>query len=232
MPTLTVITLLFLSAFVALALWGLSTAGKRRAAQVEADDLEAARLRLVAAGEDPDAPYVFIPPADGTVYTSRHAVDTAPEPEPLDERTAVLIVDPALTAAEVATIVEHVEPGAGSLASFAATACDTREMRTGTEERHIAEVYEAAHDENTVRDLAAATGTLWTAHADVWAVIDAWVERYHGETHYATCVHCAETLHVQSDEYAQIVTRVEGEHTGEISKADIEALYALQGATT
>lgn len=217
MPTLTVITLLFLSAFVTLALWGLSTAGKRRAAQIEADDLEAARLRLVAAGEDPDAvhdcnthePYAHTTWHTGTVYASAAAA------EPVAEDVAA-----------------HVEEGAGSLTSLAATASDTREMRTGAEARHLAEVYDAAHDEDIRRDLSAAFASHEGDNADVWAVIDAWVERYHGETHYATCVHCAETLHVQSDEYAQIVTRVEGEHTGEISKADIEALYALQGATT
>ena len=228
MPALTVITLILLSIAVAVGLVVADRAGKRRAAREEADELEAARLRLVEAGEDPDAPEIFAGTGGGNrpggkVYASRHAADTAPPAEPLDKRTAVLVVDPTLTATEVATIVEHVEPGAGSLASLAATVCDTREMRTGAEERHLAEVYEAAHDENTVRDLDAATGDLWSAHEDVWAAIDAWVERYHGKTHYASCVHCAETLHEHSDEFAQLVSRVESEHTGEISRA---ALFA------
>lgn len=228
MPALTVITLLLLSLAVAFALYALNVAGKRRAVREEADDLEAARLRLVDAGEDPDAPYVFAGTGGGNrpvgkVYASRHAADTTPVAESLDERTAVLVVDPTLTAADVATIVEHVEPGVGSLASFAATACDTVTMRTGAEQRELEAVYDAAHDENTVRDLDASIGDLWGAHSNVWATIDAWVERYHGKTHYASCVHCAETLQVQSDEYAQIVTRVEAEHTGEISRA---ALFA------
>lgn len=200
----------------------------------EADDLEAARLRLVAAGEDPDAPAVFTGRAAAVYMSRQHTTLIGDHPttetEPLDARTAVLVVDPTLSATEVAQVIEHVEPGAGSLASFAATACDTREMRTHAEQHHLETVYDTAHDEDIRRDLSAAFARHEDDSADVWATIDAWVERYHGSEHYADCVHCAEWTHEQSDEYAQLVARVEGEHTREIPRVDVRAL--LHGATT
>jgi hypothetical protein len=180
----------------------------RYRARRDADDAyDAVTARLAAAGELP---------ATGTVYTSAAAV-------PPDVRLAEIAADPELTEADVVTAVKHVAPGVGSLASFAAVAYDTAQMRTGAERHEIDAVYDAAHDEDVRRDLDLAFAEAAESSRDTWAAIDAWVERYHGKTHYASCVHCAETLHVHSDEYAQIVHRVESEHTGEISRA---ALFA------
>lgn len=202
--TVFVYVVLGLSAAALIAL--IATDSRRRRAREAADDLEAVRLRLIAAGEDPDAD----PPAPA-----------------LDERTAALVVDPTLSAVEVTTIVEHVEHGAGSLASFAMTASDTREMRTAAEVKHLAEVYDEAHDEDVRRDLDRAVALLTEVSRDTWAAIDAWIERYHGETHYANCAHCAEKLHDISGEYAQLVRRVEAEDTGVYTLAELEALQPV-----
>lgn len=178
---------------------------RHRARRAAADAYDAAHCRLAAAGELP---------VTGTVYMSAAAVP--------DERIAVMTVDPTLSAADVATAVEHVAPGVGSLASFAAVAYDTAQMRTGAEQQEIDAVYDAAHDEDVRWDMDHAFSVdsdEARASRAAWAAIDAWVEKYHGKTHYASCVHCAETLHVHSDEYATIVRRVESEHTGEISRA-------------
>lgn len=204
-----------------------------RDAQERADELEAARLRLVANGEDPDAPAVFAAAAPASnVYTSRHAVDTTPPTgraavvdEAFDQRTAILVVDPTLSVADVATIVEHVEHGTGSIRSIAAVSYDTREMRTAVEQRELDVAYDEAYAEDTERTFNGLVAGLWSTVDNAWPLIDAWVNRYHGDEHYASCVHCAEALHVQSDEYAQIVARVEAEHTGEISRT---ALFGVR----
>lgn len=216
-----------------LALFGaigaiLALDSRRRRDRDAADELEAARLRLTAAGEDPDAATVFQGPTSG-VYTSRHAVDTTP---PLDQRTTAIVVDPTLTADEVADVIEHIAPGAGSLSSFAAASYDTAQMRTGAELHEIEVAYDEAFRENVERTFNTAVGGWWKTVDNAWDLIDAWVAKYHGEEHYANCVHCAEVHQVHSDEYALIVEQRIHTHTGEISKADIEALYALHGATT
>jgi hypothetical protein len=180
---------------------------RRRTTRDEADDLEAARLRLVAAGEDPDAPGV---PSVGTVYTSRHAVDTAPP----------LVIDP--------TVVEHVAPGAGSLTSFAATVEDTR-MRTSAElkELHAAEIaaYGDAPAEEERLFFAGFERRMGAALArfdEATGRVDQW-EAYQHRDNEHECKHCRRAVKENSDEYKLIRSR---DDTGTISRADIEALYA------
>lgn len=194
---------------------------KARADQEQADILEAARLRLKAEGVDVDA--VLDGTGGGNVYASRHAAAT------FEDRTAVLVVDPTLSATDVADMVEHIAPGVGSVASFVAAVEDTR-MRTAAEVAELHAAEEAAYAEAPAQDdrlffaqFEAGLEAALTGAQRAWTLIDAWVERYHGDVHYAACEHCEEALHEQSDEYAQLVGRIESEHTGEISMAALLA---------
>jgi hypothetical protein len=199
----------------------------RRAARDEADDLEAVRQRLVAAGEDVDA-IDASSPVGGTVYRS---AAVAIEP-PVDARLAELVIDPTLTAVDVETAVEHVAPGVGSLTSFAATVEDTR-MRTSAELRELHEAEEAAYAEAPAQDdrlfFADFNRRMEAAFTD-FAVgtrrVARFASRFHGDEHYADCAHCAEALHEHSDEYAQIVADRESTDTGQFSEDEIRAILA------
>jgi hypothetical protein len=209
-------------AFTLAALLGLTLTGavkvdarrrRKHAAQEAADDLEAARLRLVSAGEDPDgiAVWTYGPPA-GTVY----GTPVVAEPEPL-------VIDP--------TVVEHVAPGAGSLVSFAEAQQDTA-MRTSVEaaELHAAEeaAYEAREDEE-VRLLMADFDRQMCAALTDFAVgtrkVDRWLHAHHDGASAADCKHCAEAVQEISDEFAQIVAEREATDTGPMNiRAELDAL--------
>lgn len=206
----------------------------RRARQDEADDLEAVRLRLVDAGE--------LPPDDtgGGIYRSRHAytsaaatavevVDVAP---PVDARIVELTVDPTLTAVDVATAVEHVAPGVGSLASFAATVDDTR-MRTSAQLRELQVAEEAAWAEAPAQEerlYYAAFELRWQAMLTDFEVGTRAVRRVTAQHHASvgehTCTLCMVGVQEISDEFHQIVVRVEAQHTGEIPAATMRRILA------
>lgn len=188
---------------------------RRRTRQEQADDLEAARLRLLDEGVDIHAIEASGPP-QGTVYTST-AVMEAP-----------LVVDP--------TVVEHVAPGVGSLTSFAVTADDTR-MRTSAQLRELEAAEAAAYAEAPAHndrlffvDFEAGMEKALAEAGDAWALIDAWVARYHDGEHYANCVRCAEVHDVHSDEYALIVTDRESADTGVFSAAELDAMIEREKA--
>jgi hypothetical protein len=212
--------LIFFSLAVLLVGVAIATDKRRRVTRDEADDLEAARLRLVAAGEDPDAVHAYrtsrystdvTVPVEPTVYTSRHAIDTAPPP---------VVIDP--------TVVEHVAPGAGSLTSFAATVEDTR-MRTSAQlkELQAAEVaaYEAAPAEEDRLFFAGFEQRMGAALArfdEATGRVDQW-EAYQHRDNEHECPHCLQAVKETSDEYRLIRSL---DDTGAISRAEIAALYA------
>ncbi len=214
---------------VILAIGGAVTIeSRRRTARDTADDLEAARLRLLAAGEDVDG-IGGARPRPGTVYASRIAA--AAHTAPADQRIADIADDPGLTADDVATAVEHVAPGVGSLASFARVASDTREMRTNAEQHEMDAVYDAAHNEDIRRDMdrafaGSADDDVAKASRAAWAAIDAWVEKYHGAVHYADCIHCLRVHDEHSDEYALIVADRVNTDTGAWDVRELRAALA------
>jgi hypothetical protein len=209
-----------------------ATGARRHARRAEADDLEAVRLRLIDAGELPAAPT-----HPGTGRRSAMTAVGVAEVTPVDARIVKLVVDPTLTDADVATAVEHVAPGVGSLASFAATVEDTR-MRTPSQvkELQVAELAAYAYaeeeeerrlfaDYNRRMNAALARFDTATRRADQW-------EAYQHRGNEDACAHCHRAVKENSDEFRTIVARIEAEHTGEISREDIDAMYALHGATT
>jgi len=194
----------------------------RRVARDKTDELEAVRLRLLAAGEDVDA-IDASSPVGGTVYRSA-AVDVWMVKAVADE--------PTLTAADVATAVEHVAPGVGSMASFAVAVEDTR-MRTSAELRELHEAEEAAYAEAPEQeerlffaDFNRRMEAAFTDFAVGTRRVARFASRFHGDEHYADCAHCAEALHEHSDEYAQIVADRESTDTGQFSKDEIRAILA------
>ncbi len=198
---------------------------RRRRAREDADALEAARLRLVAAGEDPDAPHVFT--------TGRHRADGTGgtvygTPAVLDKRTAALVVDPTLTRQDVTTAIEHVAPGVGSVASVAAAARDTR-MRTAAEQARLEADWDAAIDEvekQEVRlfmaDFDRQLSKALAAFGQATVRVGNW-EAYQHRDNEHECEHCQRAVKETSDEYRLIRSL---DDTGAISRADIEALYA------
>jgi uncharacterized membrane protein len=141
-------------------------------------------------------------------------------------------VDPTLTAADVATAVEHVAPGVGSLASFATAPEDTR-MRTTAELHELRHAEEEAYGEASAQeerlffadfnrrlDRALATFDQATVRADNWAA-------YQHQDNEHECAHCHRAVKETSDEYRLIRSL---DDTGAISRADIEALYAAHAA--
>lgn len=204
----------------------------RRPARERADEIEAAGLRLLADGVDIHA-IDASGPARGTVYTSSAAVHDRNEHEPYAPLSDVwmvkaVTVDPTLTATDVATAVEHVAPGVGSMASFAAAMEDTR-MRTSAQLRELQaaeleayaealaqedRLFFAAYDRRMARELARFDEA--TARVDQW-------EAYQHRDNEHECVHCRRAVKETSDEYRLIRSL---DDTGAISRADIDALYA------
>jgi len=202
----------FISFGVTFALIGLALAVRSRQAarQDRADDLEAARLRLLADGVDVyDLP---VPSWDG--------------------RTQALAVDPTLRRTEVAEMVAHVAPGAGSVASLAHTTQDTR-IRSAGQLAELREAEEAAYAEAATRedreffarfDLVMSVALAGFRERTVRA--DNWLHYVHDDA-CADCPHCTAALHEVSDEYAQIVRRVEAQDTGVFSRAELAELLAV-----
>ena len=200
------------------------------------DDLEAARLRLLAAGEDVDGTGGGNTPgreggSGGNIYVSASVavVDMGP---PDDVRIIRMTTDPAYTAEDVTTAVEHVAPGVGSLASFAATVEDTR-MRTSAQVRELEAAEIEAYAEAPAQEerlYYAAFELRWQAMLTDFEVGTRAVRRantrHHASVGENTCVLCMVGVQEISDEFRQIVTRVESTDTGEISRADLNRMLA------
>lgn len=150
----------------------------------------------------------------------------ADRPPVLDDRTAhMLTVDPTLRPADVAAIVEQVAPGAGSVASVAAAVIDTR-LRTSEMVTELTAAEEAAYAEEAERaerrffavfnlhmDQAVQRFQHGTGRADMWLCY-----LHDGRTE---CTACATALAHVSDEFRQIVGRVEREDTQEIDVREL-----------
>jgi len=144
----------------------------------------------------------------------------------LDDRTAELVVDPTLKAAEVAEMVAHVEHGAGSVASVAAELPDTK-LRDGTGAALVAvaelEAYVEAETQDARLLVEGALGTsagMWDAlDRKLWAIAP-WVFYAHDEDD-AECQHCANALSTVSGEYRALT-----EHTQEIDRRQLLAMLA------
>lgn len=202
----------------------------RRTAREEADDLEAARLRLVDAGEDPNDVGVH----DCTVYTSSAAtaVEVVPIEPPADAWMVKVVADPTLTHLDVVTAVEHVASGVGSLASFAATVEDTR-MRTSAEVRELRaaelEAYAAAPAEEDRLFFAGFERRMDRALASFeWATarVDNWAAYLHTAEDGADCEHCHRALRQHSDEFALLLADRTGTDTGVYSLVELRAELA------
>jgi hypothetical protein len=161
-----------------------------------------------------------LPPAPA--HTSAHT----PAPA-LDARTAELVIDPTLKAADVAQMVEHVAPGPGSVVSVAAVAEDTR-LRgpRATAELEAAEA--EAHDEALVRDFAG----FDQAMADAFARLDrlqwrqaAWSFYVHAADGHA-CPHCTEAVTELTGEYQELTARVLAESTQAMDLRELRAALA------
>jgi hypothetical protein len=161
-------------------------------------------------------------------------VEVAPV-EPVDVwMVKAMTVDPTLTAADVATAVEHVAPGVGSMASFAAAVEDTR-MRTSVQLRELQaaelEAYAMAPAEDDrlfFAGFARRMESAFTRFDQATARVDQWQAYQHQDNEHQ-CVHCLRAVKETSDEHKLIRSL---DDTGAISQADIDALYAMHGATT
>lgn len=215
----------------------------RRTAREEADDLEAARLRLVDAGEDPNDVGVHDcnahePRREGRfgpgMYTSSAAtaVEVVPIEPPADAWMVKVVADPTLTHLDVVTAVEHVASGVGSLASFAATVEDTR-MRTSAEVRELRaaelEAYAAAPAEEDRLFFAGFERRMDRALASFeWATarVDNWAAYLHTAEDGADCEHCHRALRQHSDEFALLLADRTGTDTGVYSLVELRAELA------
>jgi len=197
-----------------------AAAGRRRAALAEQvawapprDDEDHARyLRILA--DDGDMAVWYTPTA---------------RPRPLDERTAVLAVDPTLKPAEVVEMVEHVAHGAGSVVSTAAMAVSTH-LRTPAQQAELEAAWDEALLEVPLREAEAeeraffaefrgrlnvAVGTFRAATARA----DHWLAYLHDDE--TECPSCAVALGEISSEYRKLT-----EHTGEMSRRELAELLA------
>lgn len=158
---------------------------------------------------------------------------TGPTPvrpvQTLDARTAELVVDPTLKAADVPTIIEHMAHGAGSLADAAAAEAGTH-LRTPSEEADYQSAWDLAiasapaEEEEIAKRafMAEFNGRLGVALEGFRAATlraDTWFCYEHGETD--PCPHCALSLPALSPDY-----RARTEHTGEIDRRALEAMLA------
>lgn len=223
---LTFFGLLILATTIVGGAFTIDSLRRARTRRDEDGELEAVERRLIAAGELPD-------PAGptGTMYTSASVADVEP---PVDARIVELTIDPTLTTADVATAVEHVAPGVGSLVSFAAAADDTR-MRTSVQLRELEAAEAEAYDEAPAQEerlYYAAFELRWQAMLTDFEVGTRAVRRVNAEHHASvgehTCTLCMVGVQEISDEFQQIVTRVEAEHTGEIPRADLNRMLATR----
>lgn len=171
---------------------------RRRQAAAEADE---AAYRLFAAQDLAEYP-------PGLTWSSNRAV--ADSMAALDERTAALVIDPTLSAADVATAIEHVAPGVGSLTAFAAALPDTSTTRTPTEVRRLDEAWAPAHEEHAdrlEREFFLEFDTAMEAALTDWAVgtrvVEKWQARHHDDDR---CPICEEILHEITDEHRHIVS--------------------------
>lgn len=168
--------------------------------------------------------------ADDALWTAH-----TPAPAVLDQRTAVLVVDPTLKPAEVAEMVEHVAPGAGSVVSVADEPVDTR-LRTMHEEAELASAWDAATAESAARAANTADGMIFATFRTsmdaalngfraATARVDAWAHYLHdaGDTR---CPHCTQAVADVSGEYRALVNRVELESTQSWSRHELATILA------
>jgi len=168
----------------------------------------------------------------GVSIARQPAVQHSTTPWPVfDDRTAELVIDPTLNAADVEAIVEHVAPGAGSVVSVADAVAPTT-MRGPRARAEVAAAEVAAHDEaarradvdffarfDRVMEVALAGFRERTVRADTWM-------HYLHEDATARCAHCAEAVAEVSDEFRLMVRKAEATMTGGYSLTELEALLA------
>lgn len=146
---------------------------------------------------------------------------------PLDERIVAMVVDPTLTDRDVATAIEHIAPGVGSLTAFAATQSDTATTRTPTEQRHLDEAWEPAHAEHAEwldREFFADFDRGMREAFRVFRAGNTDGRIYTIHVEGGTCPHCTRAMHEITDEHRQIVS---GYDTGAY---DVRELRELVGA--
>lgn len=189
-----------------------------------AQELEFARLRLAAEGVDVDDLPAYVPPTDWRVD----------DETTFEERTARLVVDPTLSATDVAAAIEHIEPGIGSVASFVEARNDTR-MRTSAERLELQRAEEAAYaerEEQEVRLMMADFDRAMHAALTDFAICTRVVrkaEAVHADGVDA-CPHCRAAVEEISQEFALMVAAAEETPTGAYSRSDLRAMGLPVGA--
>jgi hypothetical protein len=148
-----------------------------------------------------------------------------------EARTEELVIDPTLSAAEVAEIVEHVEPGTGSVASVVAATEDTK-LRGPAALIRLAVAEEEAYAEAEEREWAALFAGFDRAVAERMLIMNeltakdwGWVFYQH-DAEGMHCPHCQKAVDQVSGEFRAMVARAEGTHTGEIDRRELAALLA------
>ncbi len=216
------------------ARWLGATVRANRARTDEADQMEAARLRLLNDGVDVDS----LADLDRLIAVHNERV-RAGHPDrtdlivDMDDRTAELVIDPTLTVLDVRTAAEHVAPGVGSLASFAAVRDDTR-MRTAAERAELEHAWDEALaevEEQEVRLFMADFDRAMHAALTDFTVGTRRVSRA-AAAHDADvdqCQHCRAALEEVSAEFAALVELADSTPTGAMSRRDLEAIWAADG---
>jgi hypothetical protein len=203
-------------------------ADRRRLLRITADDQ--GYLHAWRSGEPyvpqprPVAPTGIILQADGT--GGRNAADGSSGGNVLDARTLELVVDPTLSAAEVAEMVAHVEHGTGSVATVAATAEDTK-LRGPQALARLQAAEVDAYAEAQTQEARLAVNEAFSGSGGMWADLDRklwaiapWIFYAHDDEG-AQCPHCATALSAVSGEYRKLTERTE-----EIDRRELEAMLA------
>jgi hypothetical protein len=182
---LSAVTVAILAGLALLAVWGI----RRATADVDVADADADRLRRLRIQ------------ADDEVWRTTTGFDT---------RTAELVVDPTLKAADVAEMVHHVAPGEGSVVSVADEAGDTK-LRTLAQVAELLAAEVEAYTEAVAREADVVFAAFDAAMREAFARIDRlqaavspW-SFYQHDDEGARCPHCAEDIAAVSGEYRQIV---------------------------
>jgi len=148
-----------------------------------------------------------------------------------EARTERLVIDPTLSAVEVAEIVQHVEPGAGSVASVIAVAEDTR-LRGPAATARLAAAEEAAYAEAEEREWVELFAGFDRAVAERMLIMNelqasdwGW-SFYQHDAEGMHCPRCQAAVNAVSGEFQAMVARAERTDTGAFDRRELEALLA------
>jgi hypothetical protein len=189
------------------------------ASPADAED-EARRIRILTDDREHSFATWLVPlPVQPDMRTSE---ERARGVAPFDGGSADVATDPALRPAERTEVLEHVAPGAGSVASVAALGEDTKlrgPLALAALERAEVAAYAEA-EQRAVDSYFTGLDAALDRFRAATVRADNWLYYLHGD-HPSECAHCALALDAISDEYRLMTT-----HTGEIPRDELDRLLA------